>query len=273
MSAERLRVAIPGCAGKMGRALVQALAAAPDLALGGASERAGSPAVGADAGTIAGLAPLGVRIVDDEARLLEGAAAVIDFTAPAATAARAPLCAARGLPLVVSTAGLGAAERAALEAAARTIPIVHAPNTSLGVNVLFELCARAARLLGPGYALEIVEAHHGAKVDAPSGTALRLAQVLAEATAEQGSLEARACYGRRGALGARPPAEIGIHALRGGDIVGEHTVYLCAEGERVELTHRASSRQTFARGALRALRWLSGRAPGLYDMQDVLGLR
>lgn len=273
MSAGPLRVAIPGCAGKMGRALVQALAAAPDLALAGASERPGAEACGMDAGTIAGLPPLGVTIVDDVQRMLEGAGAVIDFTAPAATASLTPLCAERGIPLVVGTTGLGREERSVLEAAARRIPLVLAPNTSVGVAVLCELCARAAELLGPAFAIEIVEAHHGLKVDSPSGTALRLAQVLADATAVQGSLEERACYGRRGAVGARPPAEIGIHAVRGGDIVGEHTVYLCAEGERVELTHRASSRQTFARGALRALRWLVGRPPGLYEMKDVLGLR
>ena len=272
-SATPVRVAIPGCAGKMGRALIQAVAATPDLRLAAASERAGADACGQDAGTIAGLHPLGVTVVDDPGLLLREANGVIDFTAPAATAALAPLCAERGIPMVVGTTGLGPAERAVLATAARTIPIVLAPNTSVGVNVLFELCTRAAQLLGPGFAIEIVEAHHGLKVDSPSGTALRLAQVLAEATAEQGDLEARACYGRKGAVGARPAAEIGIHAVRGGDIVGEHTVYLCAEGERVELSHRASSRQTFARGAVRAIRWLVGRAPALYDMQDVLGLR
>jgi 4-hydroxy-tetrahydrodipicolinate reductase len=268
-----IRVAIPGCAGRMGRALVQAVVAAPDLELCAASERKGAGAIGQDAGTLAGLPLIGVTVGDDPEALLREATGVIDFTAPATSAALAELCAGRGLPMVVGTTGLGPAERAALEAAARQIPLVLAPNTSVGVNLLFELCARAARLLGPEVAIEIVEAHHGAKADAPSGTALRLAQVLAEATAEQGTLEARACFGRHGAVGARPPAEIGIHAVRGGDIIGEHTVYLCAEGERLELTHRASSRQTFARGALRALRWVVGRAPGLYDMQDVLGLR
>jgi 4-hydroxy-tetrahydrodipicolinate reductase len=196
-----MRVAIPGCAGRMGRALVQAIAAAEDMELAAASERAGSPAIGADAGTVAGLPPLGVVVGADPAALLAAADAAIDFTAPTASVALAAECAARGLPLVVGTTGLDAAQREALAAAARRIPLVFAPNTSVGVNVLVGLAAQAARLLGPGYALEIVEAHHGHKADAPSGTALRLAQALAEATAGEGSLEERACYGRRGDLG------------------------------------------------------------------------
>jgi 4-hydroxy-tetrahydrodipicolinate reductase len=266
-------VAIPGCAGRMGQALVQAVAAAPDLTLSGASERAGAPSVGQDAGTIAGLPPLGVTVTDDPARLLAGAAGVIDFTTPRPTVELAARCAAAGLPLVVGTTGLDVAQRAALERAAALVPLVFAPNMSVGVNVLVRLVAEAARLLGPGYELEIIEAHHGRKVDAPSGTALRLAQALAEATAAQGSLEERACFSRRGNIGARPAAQIGIQTVRGGDIVGEHTVLLCGDGERLELIHRASSRQTFAGGALRALRWTLGRPPGLYDMSDVLGLR
>jgi 4-hydroxy-tetrahydrodipicolinate reductase len=268
-----INVAIPGCAGRMGRAIVQAVAAAPDLRLSGASELARSPAIGQDAGTIAGLSPLGVTITDDPERLLAGAAGVIDFTQPRPTVELAARCAAAGLPLVVGTTGLDAAGRASLERAAARVPLVFAPNMSVGVNVLVRLAAEAARLLGPGYELEIVEAHHSRKVDAPSGTALRLAQALVEATAAQGSLEERACYGRRGAIGPRPAAQIGIQTVRGGDIVGEHTVMLCGDGERLELVHRASSRQTFAGGALRALRWVVGRAPGLYDMSDVLGLR
>ena len=266
-----MRVAVPGCAGRMGRALVQALAEAEDLELCAASEAAGSPAIGADAGTLAGLAPLGVPITVDPEQLLSAADGVIDFTTPSASLQMARRCAARGLPLVVGTTGLSAEQRAELAEAARRIPIVFAPNMSVGVNVLLRLCAEAARLLGPGYALEIVEAHHDRKVDAPSGTALRLAEVLAEATG--GNLEQRARHGRRGQTGARRPEEIGIHALRGGDIVGEHTVYLCTAGERLELTHRASSRRTFAAGALRALRWAHGRQPGLFDMEHVLGLK
>lgn len=267
-----LKVAIPGCGGRMGQALVQAVVASEGLELHAASEVPGSPAVGQDAGLVAGLSPLGVTVTDDDARLLQGAGGVIDFTLPAATAALCPRCAEAGLPLVVGTTGLDPAQRQALEQAARRIPVVSAPNMSVGINVLLRLVAEAARLLGPGYDLEIVEAHHGRKVDAPSGTALALARELAAATAEQGSLEQRACYERHGQIGARPPAQIGLQTVRGGDVVGEHTVYYLGDGERLELTHRASSRQTFARGAVRALRWAATQSPGLYSMKDVLGL-
>jgi 4-hydroxy-tetrahydrodipicolinate reductase len=269
-----IRVAIPGCAGRMGRALVQAVTAAEGLELGGASEAAGSPAVGRDAGTVAGLPPLGITVTDDPGALLEHADGVIDFSLPVVTAELCPRCAEMGLPLVVGTTGLDPKQLQALRSAAKRIPIVFAPNMSVGVNVLLSLAGEAARLLGEGYDLEIVEAHHNRKVDAPSGTALRLAEVLAEATGRSGTLEERACYGRGpGVTGPRKRTQIGIHTVRGGDIVGEHTVLLCGDGERLELTHRASSRQTFARGALRALRWAAGRAEGFYDMQDVLGLR
>lgn len=268
-----VRVTIPGCAGRMGRALVVAVAASEGFELGGAIEAAGSPAMGQDAGTAAGLAPLGVEITTDLAAALQGAGGVIDFTLPEVSATLCPLCAERGVPMVIGTTGLDEGQLGALREAAARVPVVFAPNMSVGVNVLLRLAAEAARLLGPGYDLEIVEAHHHNKVDAPSGTALRLAEVLAEATAEAGALQERACYGRHGAIGQRPPREIGVQTVRGGDIVGEHTVMYCGEGERVELVHRASSRQTFARGAIRALRWVAGRPPGLYDMQDVLGLR
>ena len=265
-------VAIPGCAGRMGRALVQAVAATEGLALSGASEAPGSPLLGQDAGQVAGLPPLGVTVTADPARLLEGAGGVIDFTLPGPTIELAGRAAARSLPMVVGTTGLDEVQLAALQAAAERIPIVFAPNMSVGVNVLLRLVEEAARLLGPNYDLEIVEAHHGRKVDAPSGTALALARALAAGTAEQGSLDERACYAREGQIGARPPGQIGIQTVRGGDVVGEHTVLYLGDGERLELGHRASSRQTFARGAVRALRWAIGRAPGLYSMRDVLGL-
>lgn len=268
-----LPVAIAGCGGRMGRALVQAVAAAHDLELCGASEVTGSPLVGQDAGSVAGLPPLGVRVTADSEELLAGAGGVIDFTAPQASSALAAHCADRQLPLVIGTTGVGSEELASLKRAAQRIPLVFAPNMSVGVNLLFRLAAEAARALGPDYQLEIVEAHHQGKADAPSGTALRLAQVVAEATPDQGAFEERACYGRRGQTGARPPSQIGIHAVRCGDTIGEHTLLFAATGERVELTHRATSRQTFAAGALRALRWAARQSPGLYDMQDVLGLR
>jgi 4-hydroxy-tetrahydrodipicolinate reductase len=267
-----MRVAVPGCAGRMGRALVQAVSAAEDMTLSGASEARGSAAVGGDAGLCAGLSPLDVEVTDDLDRLLEGADGVIDFTLPEVTGVLVPRCAGRGLPLVVGTTGLTEAHRATLEDAAGRIPVVFAPNMSIGVNVLLRLVQEAARLLGPAYDLEIVEAHHNRKVDAPSGTALALARALAEATGDQGPLEQRGCYSRHGQIGARPPRQIGIQTVRGGDLVGEHTVMYLGHGERLELTHRASSRQTFARGAVRALRWAAGRPPGLYSMQDVLGL-
>jgi len=273
VSGQPVGVAIPGCAGRMGRALLQALAASSDLRLSGASERRGASVIGQDAGTVAGLPPLGVQITDDQEALLAGAQGVIDFTLPAPTVELARRCGDRRLPLVIGTTGFNDEQRAGLARVAQHVPVVLAPNMSVGVNVLVRLVAEAARLLGAGYDLEIVEAHHNQKVDAPSGTALRLAEALAEATAEQDGLAERVCYGRRGNIGPRPRREIGVQTVRGGDIVGEHTVMFCGAGERVELVHRASSRQTFAGGALRALRWAIGRAPGLYDMSDVLGLR
>lgn len=267
------RVAIPGCAGRMGRALVQALDAAAALELGGACEAPGSPVVGQDAGTVAGLAPAGVVITDGLDAMLEQADGVIDFSALAVTLELAPRCASRGLPLVVGTTGFDEQQLAVLRRAAERVPLVLAPNMSVGVNVLFRLVQEAARLLGPQYEVELVEAHHSAKVDAPSGTARRLVELVAAASEEQGPLDRRLRHGRQGQVGPRTPAEIGVHAVRAGDIVGEHTVMFCGAGERVELIHRATSRQTFAGGAVRALGWAMGRAPGLYDMQDVLGLR
>ncbi|MBK6846951.1 MAG: 4-hydroxy-tetrahydrodipicolinate reductase [Proteobacteria bacterium] len=266
-------LAIIGCGGRMGQALIQALARVEDLRVVAAVETAGAASLGQDAGVVAGLPPLGVPIVEDLHAALGRCSVAIDFSAPASSLRTAEAAAQHGarLALVIGTTGLDATQRQALQHAATRTAIVHAPNMSVGVNVLLRLAAEAARLLGPDFDLEIVEAHHRHKKDAPSGTAARLAEVLAAATATQGSLDERACYGRHG-LSSRAPREIGIHAVRGGDIVGDHTVLYCADGERIELTHRASSRQTFAQGALRAARWVAGRAAGLYDMQDVLGL-
>lgn len=257
----------------MGHALLQALAGATDLRLVAAVESAEAVGLGQDAGVLAGVRALGVALDADLASALDRCSVAIDFSAPAVSLETAAAVAQRGgrVGLVIGTTGLDGAQREALQRAARSAPIVHAPNMSIGVNVLLRLAAEAARLLGPDFDLEIVEAHHRHKKDAPSGTAARLAEVLAAATGEQGPLNERAVHGRQG-LTPRARREIGIHAVRGGDIVGDHTVLYCADGERVELTHRASSRQTFAQGALRAARWVVGRAPGLYDMQDVLGL-
>lgn len=242
---------------------------ATGLVLTAAVEHAGSPRLGLDAGLVAGIDPLGVRIASELPDA--GVAAVwIDFSSPAAAAASAAKAAERGAALVVGTTGLGPEAKHALVQAAHRIPVVLAPNTSVGVTVLLQLVADAAQLLGPDYDLEIVETHHRWKRDAPSGTALRLAQALAEATGRDLSRDAH--YARQGDIGPRTKAEIGIQTVRGGDVVGDHTVYFLGDGERIEITHRASTRDTFARGAIRAALWVRDRVPGLYDMRDVLGL-
>jgi 4-hydroxy-tetrahydrodipicolinate reductase len=269
MSDAPLRLAIPGAAGRMGKMIIHLIAETEGLELGVATERAGSPAIGQDAGLLAGASPLGVRVAATGVPLTADVA--IDFTAPGATADLVRRAADEGLGLVIGTTGLGEAERSAIERASEHIPIVWAANMSLGMNVLFGLLRRAAAALGPDYDVEIVEAHHRQKKDAPSGTALAIAGVLADALGRDPRADLR--HGRVGDVGARNPREIGVHAVRGGDIVGDHTVLFCGIGERLELIHRASSRETFARGALRAAEWLRDRDPGLYDMQDVLGLR
>jgi 4-hydroxy-tetrahydrodipicolinate reductase len=264
-----IRIAVLGAGGKMGRAIVRVIALTPGAVLAVATERPGGTAVGQDAGTLAGTAALGVAVQD--ALPAAGAADVwIDFSVPAASVAAAHAAAEAKAALVVGTTGLGPTERAELDSAARRTPLVFAPNMSVGVNLLFKLVADAARALGPTYDLEIVETHHRAKRDAPSGTALGLARALAEAAGRD--LNAAARYERHGEIGARSPGEIGIQTLRGGDVVGDHTVFFLGDGERIEITHRATSRDTFAQGAVRAALWVAGRPPGLYDMRAVLGL-
>jgi 4-hydroxy-tetrahydrodipicolinate reductase len=266
------RVAVIGAAGRMGRALIRAVTETPDAQLAAAVERPGSAELGDDAGILAGIGPLGVVLA--AARPAAGQADVwIDFSAPAASVANAQAAAGAGVRLVVGTTGLAAADKEEIAAAARRIPVVMAPNTSVGVTVLLRIVGDVARALGPGYDLEIVETHHRAKRDAPSGTALRLAEALAEATGRDLARSARTA--RQGDTGPRTDDEIGIQTLRGGDVVGDHTVHFLGHGERIEVTHRASSRDTFARGAVRAALWLCApdRPPGLYDMRDVLGLR
>jgi 4-hydroxy-tetrahydrodipicolinate reductase len=268
-----IRVAIPGCVGRMGKALVQAIAAAEDLQLTGASAAPGAQVVGMDAGTLAGISPLGVVVTDDPLLMLGTCDGVIDFTAPSATVELALLCQERGVPLVIGSTGWTEEQRRTIARVTEHIPVVMSPNMSVGVNVLFRLVTEATRLLGPSFELEIIEAHHNQKADAPSGTALRLAQTATDAASDLGSFVERACFGRHGISGPRPRPQIGIHSIRGGDIVGEHTVMFCSSGERVEIAHKASNRQTFANGALRALRWLCHRPAGLYDMEHVLGLK
>ncbi|MDB4965659.1 MAG: dihydrodipicolinate reductase [Myxococcales bacterium] len=267
----RVRLAVPGAAGKMGRMIMRVIAEHPEVELVAAIERPGSAHLGKDAGSVAGLGEMGVIIQTELDEALSGADVIIDFTAPAATAWTVSRAAEHEVGVVIGTTGLGEAEKRAVWQASERIPIVLSANMSLGVNVLFGLIAQAARALGKEYDVEIVELHHRQKKDAPSGTALAMASAVAEALDRDLSSVAR--YGREGQVGARTSDEIGILAVRGGDIVGEHTAYFCGLGERLEITHRASSRETFARGAVRAAEWLRDRDPGLYDMQDVLGLR
>jgi 4-hydroxy-tetrahydrodipicolinate reductase len=265
-----IRVVVTGAAGRMGTQIVRLVRATEGLALSGAVERPGA-AVGQDAGALAGAGPAGVAVVDDLPKALAAASVVVDFTSHEASARHAELCAEKGVALVIGSTGFTPEARARVAAAARRVPIVLSPNMSVGVNVLFELVRQAAAVLGDAYDVEIVEIHHKKKRDAPSGTAVRLGEIASEAL-RRDPKDALA-YARHGLVGERPPWQIGVQTLRGGDVVGEHTVYFCGEGERLELTHRATSREQFARGAIRAAQWLPGRPPGMYDMADVLGLR
>ena len=262
-------VVVTGAAGRMGREIIRLVREGKELTLSGAVERPG-PAVGQDAGALGLGQPAGVVVKDDLAAALAGADVVIDFTSVEASVRHAEVCAAKGVALVIGSTGFTPEARAQVEAAARKIPVVLSPNMSMGVNVMFELVKQAARLL-PGFDVEIVELHHKHKRDAPSGTAVRLGEVAAEAL---GRRPAEAlCLSRQGITGERPPWQIGVQTLRGGDVVGEHTVLYVSDGERLEITHRATSRVQFAAGAVRAAAWLPGKAPGVYDMTDVLGLR
>jgi 4-hydroxy-tetrahydrodipicolinate reductase len=266
-----IEVVVTGAAGRMGSEIVRAVRAAEGLSLAGAVERPGYPA-GVDAGAAAGLAPIGVPITSDlAAALRRKPAVVVDFTHFEASARCAEACAREGVALVIGSTGFTPEARDRVAAAAREIPIVLSPNMSVGVNAMFELVRRAAAALGDAYDVEIVEMHHRLKKDAPSGTAVRLAEIAAAALARDPGKSLR--LERVGMVGERPPGEIGVQTLRGGDVVGEHTVYFVGMGERLEITHRATSREQFARGALRAARWIPGKPPGLYDMGDVLGLR
>jgi 4-hydroxy-tetrahydrodipicolinate reductase len=264
------RVAVHGAGGRMGRGVIGRVLADANAELSGALEREGHPMLGKDAGVAAGRAePLGVAIVSDAARALDRAEVVIDFSAPAATRDLLAHCAARKLATVVGTTGLDQEAGAAIEKLAEVAPVVWAPNFSIGVNVLWALAAQATRLLGGAFDIEVVEMHHKHKADAPSGTALELVRVVAEARGLDP--EWAAVPGRSG-QGVRGAEEIGVHSLRGGDVVGDHTLVLAGPGERLEITHRAHVREIFAAGALRAAHWVVGRPPGLYGMRDVLDL-
>jgi 4-hydroxy-tetrahydrodipicolinate reductase len=255
----------------MGRTLIQAVTAAEGVSLTAATETPDSSLVGADAGEVAGVGKLGVMISHSLTKVVDDFDVVIDFTGPAATMVHLDVCRKHGRAMVVGTTGLSDEQKGAIKAAAAEIGIVFAPNMSVGVNLCFRLLELAARVMGEDADIEIIEAHHRHKVDAPSGTALGMGEVVAKALGRE--LKEVAVYGREGHTGARDPKTIGFETIRAGDVVGEHTVWFATEGERVEITHKASSRMTFAKGAVRAATWLTGQGKGLFDMQDVLGLR
>ncbi len=267
---QKIRCAIVGAGGRMGRMLIEAVLQAPDAELAAALDLPGSPFLGKDAGELVG-APCGVKISDDVDAALAQADCLIDFTRPEGTLHHLGICRQHGVHAVIGTTGFSAEQKQQIETISRDIPIVFAPNMAVGVNVVFKLLDMAARILNEGYDVEIVEAHHRHKIDAPSGTALRMGEVVAAALDR--SLAECAVYGREGHTGERPATQIGFATVRGGDIVGDHTVLFAGTGERVEITHKAASRMPYALGALRAARFLRGKDNGLFDMQDVLGLR
>ncbi len=269
-AAPAIDVVVAGAAGRMGSRLIACLAEAPDLRLAAALEAPGHPALGADAGETAGVGRRGVPLTSDAASALLAGRVLIEFTTPEASLEHLRLAATSGARAVVGTTGFSAQQREEIRKLSAATAIVLASNMSVGVTLALRLLALMARALGDDYDVEITETHHRFKKDAPSGTALSMAEVIAEALGR--NLERVAVYGRHGLPGERTRKEIGIFSLRSGDVVGEHTVCFGAPGERLELTHRAHSRDTFARGALRAARFVAGRKPGLYSMQDVLGL-
>jgi 4-hydroxy-tetrahydrodipicolinate reductase len=265
------RVLVTGVTGRMGAAVLRAVRSDVRFLLVGGTVRAGRGLAGQDAGTVAGLGALGVPVFEDagEASAEARPEVVIDFSSPDFTAEWADLCAKSGAALVVGTTGLSAAVRETLDRAARSAPVVLSPNMSVGINVLLDVASHLVRVLGDGWDVEVLELHHRQKRDAPSGTALRLAETLARAA---GRDAASFRLARAGEVGPRTSGEIGVQTLRGGDVVGEHTVFFLSDGERIEFIHRATSREQFARGAVRAAAWATAQEPGLYSMRDVLGL-
>ncbi|MEW5887951.1 MAG: 4-hydroxy-tetrahydrodipicolinate reductase [Pseudomonadota bacterium] len=267
---DNIRIAVAGASGRMGRMLIEVVLKADDMRLAAAFEQPGNPLLGKDAGELAGQ-PCGVAISDDYRSALAGVDCLIDFTRPAGTLNHLEACRKLGVAMVIGTTGFETDQKLQIQDAARDVPIVFAPNMAVGVNLVFKLLDVAARVLNQGYDIEIIEAHHRHKVDAPSGTALRMGEVVAEALGRD--LARCAVYGREGVTGERDPSTIGFATVRGGDIVGDHTALFAGIGERVEITHKAGSRMPYALGALRAARFLKGKQRGLFDMQDVLGLR
>jgi 4-hydroxy-tetrahydrodipicolinate reductase len=264
------RIAVMGAAGRMGKILIEAVGQADGARLTAAVDRPDSSLIGADAGELAALGKIGVTLVGDLNAVLDRFDVLIDFTHPSVTLKNLEVCRQAGKAMVIGTTGFSPEEKQLLNEAARQIPIVFAANYSVGVNLCLKLLDTAARVLGDDVDIEIIEAHHRHKVDAPSGTALRMGEVVADALGRD--LQKVAVYGREGQTGARERETIGFATVRAGDVVGDHTVLFAADGERVEITHKASSRMTFAKGAVRAALWLQSQPAGLYDMQDVLGL-
>ncbi|WP_300454085.1 4-hydroxy-tetrahydrodipicolinate reductase [Accumulibacter sp.] len=265
-----MRIAIAGAGGRMGRMLIEATLDDPEATLVAAIDQPNSAVLGKDAGELVG-APCGIPVRSDSDGAIAQATCLIDFTRPEGTLEHLAICRRHGVAIVIGTTGFDPQGKKAIAAAAQDIPIVFAPNMSVGVNVVFKLLDLASRILSEGYDIEIVEAHHRHKIDAPSGTALRMGEVVAQASGRD--LGQCAVYGRQGVTGERSPTTIGFSTIRGGDIVGDHQVMFCGLGERVEIGHKASSRLPYALGSLRAARFLAGRKSGLFDMQDVLGLR
>ena len=266
-----MRVAIIGAAGRMGKVLIEAVDGTEGLELGAAIVEPGSSLIGADAGEMTGIGKTGVKMAASLGDVKDDFDVLVDFTFPDLTLENAKFCSANGKMLVIGTTGMTDAEKEQLAVAAESTPVVFAPNMSVGVNVVLNLLRTAAATLGDDYDVEIIEAHHRHKKDAPSGTALRMGEVVADALGRD--LKECAVYGREGFTGERTRKEIGFETIRAGDVVGDHTVLFATEGERIEITHKASSRMTFAKGAMRAALWLKGKAAGLYDMQDVLSLK
>jgi 4-hydroxy-tetrahydrodipicolinate reductase len=266
-----IKVAIVGAAGRMGQSLMRCSKLLPGLQVVAAVDSASCPLCGKDSGVVAGIEETGIKITHDLAAAVKAADVVIDFSFHENVPVTVKLAAEHKKGVVIGTTGLSSEERATVDQAAKVIPIVWAPNMSLGVNLLFSLVEQAAKALGLDYDVEITEAHHKFKKDAPSGTALRLGEKVAQGRKQ--NFRDVTIYGREGLGGERPKGQIGIHAIRAADIIGDHTVLFATEGERVEISHRATSRDAFAKGALHAGGWLAGKKPGLYDMQDVLGLR
>jgi len=266
-----IKAAVTGAAGRMGSRIINVLSTSEGIALCSALERKGQPLIGQDAGGPAGVPATGVMISDDLSAAVNSADVLIDFTVPEVSLQNLRVCAEYGRPMVIGSTGFTKDQLAEAKKLVHAIPCVLSPNMSVGVNVCFKVLADIAKILGPDFDVEIVESHHRMKKDAPSGTAVRMGEVVAAALGRDYRKTAK--YHREGITGERTKDEIGMQTIRGGDIVGEHTVYFIGMGERIELTHRAHTRDMFARGAVRAAKWVVGKKPGLYDMQDVLGLR